>query len=343
MSGTSLDGLDLAYCIFNEVDGHWSFSIERAETIPYSQQWKNRLTGLMQATKEEILSADIDLGEYIGEAVKGFIAKHGLKIDFVASHGHTIYHEPERKLTLQIGHGARISSINGLTVIYDFRSKDVSMGGQGAPLVPVGDRMLFGKYGYCLNLGGIANVSFEAQGRRTAFDICPANMVLNRLAEENGQAFDDHGAMAKEGHLIPGMLKQLESLSYYQLSGPRSLGREWVEENIFPILTAYKDHGTQQLLATFTEHIACRVSDVIPYKGKSMLVTGGGAYNDYLMSRLQHHCDARIEVPGNTLVEYKEAMIFAFLGLLRLKGINNVLGSVTGAGKDHCSGKVIYP
>jgi len=341
MSGTSLDGLDLAYCTFNIKEGHWTYSIDKAETIPYIHEWKARLRMLHEADKETIDAADHELGDYIGHLVCKFIRQDKLNVDFIASHGHTVLHDPSAGLTLQIGSGERIADHCGFTVVNDFRSQDVKMGGQGAPLVPIGDQLLFTEFEYCLNIGGIANISHEKDGERIAFDICPANMVLNMLAEQAGMPFDDKGRMAKEGRIIKDLLDKLESNPYYKLIGPRSLGREWVEEHIFPLLKLYTDHSINDLLATFTEHIALRISAIAQGKGSSMLITGGGAFNEFLISRIKQLSDVNIHLPENLIIEYKEAMIFAFLGMLRLKGINNVLGAVTGAGKDHCSGVII--
>ncbi len=343
MSGTSHDGLDLAYCIFSQQAEQWSFRILKAETIPYTKAWKERLLMLHKIPEDEIRMADMELGAYIGQQLKRFITEHELEVDFIGSHGHTVFHKPERKLTLQIGNGKQIAEHCGITVVNDFRSSDVNMGGQGAPLVPIGDRLLFEEYEYCLNLGGIANISFEEQGMRVAFDICPANMVLNMLAEQLGTPYDDKGALAEEGKLIPDLLAQLELLEYYQISGPRSLGREWVEKEIFPLLKTYAQFSVPDLLATFTEHIAMRIGAVLKVAGKQMLVTGGGAYNNYLISRLQCNCPVDIILPEEIIIDYKEAMIFALLGLLRIKEINNVLGSVTGAPNDHCAGEIIHP
>ncbi len=341
MSGTSHDGLDLAHCTFRNDGESWFFEITHAETIAYDAEWKSNLLSLPQANSDTINKADHALGEYIGISVDNFIRKHKLKPDFIASHGHTIFHEPSRKLTLQIGNGQMISSICRLPVVNDFRSRDVGMGGQGAPLVPLGDLLLFPDYDYCLNLGGIANISYDKEGERIAFDICPVNMVLNYLAEKAGKPYDNKGQMAAKGSIVPSLWEELEGLPFYAISGPRSLGREWVSENVFPLIKCFEYHSKQDLLATFTEHVAQRISAVLPYNaGRIMLITGGGAYNEFLVNRIKYHCDLQIVIPDRLLIEYKEAMIFAFLGLLRLERINNVLGSVTGAGKDHCAGTV---
>ncbi len=343
MSGTSHDGLDIAYCQFTEVEGKWSFKILKAETIPYSQEWKNRLLALPEAEENAIREADLALGDYIGKTVKTFIDANGINTDFVASHGHTIFHQPSRGITLQIGNGNSIAAHCGTKVINNFRTEDVALGGQGAPLVPLGDQLLFAQYDYCINIGGIANISYESEGKRIAFDICPANMVLNYLAGKRGKDYDDGGKMASKGKVIEKALVQMESLPYYSLTGPRSLGREWVIENILPLMEAYADWPIEDQLATFTEHIALRISSILNNTTETILVSGGGVYNSYLIERIKSLCKAEIIVPAPSIIDYKEAMIFAFLGLLRLKGINNVLGSVTGSGMDHCAGKVFNP
>ena len=342
MSGTSHDGLDIACCRFEDLHGEWKYKIDSAGTIPYPDAWRSRLIDLIDADDEAIKAADLELGTYIGEAVNSFIASNNIKATFIGSHGHTIFHQPNKGLTLQIGDGRQIAKLTGLTVISDFRSQDVAMGGQGAPLVPLGDRLLFSHYDYCLNLGGISNISFESRGERVAFDICPVNMVLDHLASRLGKKYDDKGMMAARGSLMPAMLRELEALGFYHSEGPKSLGREWVVSNIFPILEKYNLYPESDLLSTFTEHIALRISSCVNEgAGKNMLVTGGGAYNDHLIERMRELCATNIILPEPLLIEYKEAMVFAFLGLLRLRGKVNVLGSVTGAGKDHSSGRII--
>lgn len=342
MSGTSHDGLDIAYCLFSENTEKWDFEIQKAITLPYSTEWKERLLSLPDADQAEIQKADEDLGKYFGKKVKTFLEEHNLTPGFVASHGHTVFHEPDKGITLQIGKGEHISRECGVKVINDFRSEDVAMGGQGAPLVPVGDHYLFPEYDCCLNIGGIANISYASKGKRIAYDICPANMVLNRLAMEMGQEYDENGFNASRGEVMGNLLAELESIPYYQKKGARSLGREWVHENIFPILDNYSSLAVEDRLASVTQHIAMRIGDVIrESKGEQVLATGGGAYNLFLLSRLVEYSGANISRHSNELVEYKEAMIFAFLGLLRLKGINNVFASVTGAPHDHCAGRII--
>lgn len=298
---------------------------------------------LPKASPALIRDADLEMGGFIGKAIRDFIGEYGLSPGFVASHGHTVFHDPAAGITLQIGNGEEIARNCGLMVINDFRSQDVRFGGQGAPLVPVGDKLLFGQYDACLNLGGIANISYEDSGRRIAFDICPANMLLNMLAGRAGKAYDERGTMAKRGSVIAELLEELESLPYYAKTGARSLGREWVEGAVFPLIDKYGNCSIPDLLATSTEHIAKRIGSAFSQHGKKMLVTGGGAHNDHLVSRIRHCSAAVTTLPDPLIIDYKEAMVFAFLGLLRLKEINNVLASVTGAKHDHCAGRIHYP
>lgn len=341
MSGTSHDGLDMAHCSFWQADGRWMFSINKAETKPYSLAWKQRLLALTQADTQAIARADLELGQYFGITAKAFIRKYDLNTDFIASHGHTIFHRPDQGLTLQIGEGKALAQASGLMVINDFRSSDVKLGGQGAPLVPVGDRLLFPQYDLCLNIGGIANISYEEGKERRAFDICPANMVFNHLASLRGRPYDDRGRMAASGKPIPGLLQQLESLPYYSLKGPRSLGREWVDANIFPLVNSYRrPHNIADIMATVAEHAAKRIGHTLGSAGKKVLITGGGAYNSHLLDRIGIYSKAEQIVPALQLVDFKEALIFAFLGVLRHKGLPNVLGSVTGSGTDHCAGTI---
>ena len=196
MSGTSLDGVDIAYCTFSNSEDHWKYDLVHAETIPYSLSWKNRLSSVEKGTAFEFASTDIEYGQLLGKLTMDFITKHNLSPDFISSHGHTIYHQPLKKITYQIGKGSSIASKTGYPVICDFRSLDVALDGQGAPLVPIGDRRLFSEFDFCLNLGGFANISYENQGERTAFDICPVNIVLNYLAGRVGKSFDPSGEMA---------------------------------------------------------------------------------------------------------------------------------------------------
>ena len=341
MSGSSLDGLDIALVQFSSHEGHYSYHIENAETLPYSEYWHDQLAEAFLQKPEALAPLDKDYGAYLGLQVKTFVEKHGVKPDFVASHGHTVFHKPEQRYTLQIGDGQALADACGLTVVNDFRSEDVSKGGQGAPLVPIGDRLLFSDYEICLNIGGIANVSYELDGRRIAYDLCIANQALNWLAQQEGLSYDKDGLLAQKGHIDSSLLEALNSNGFYQQTPPKSLGREFFETFQKSLLEAY---STCDALATFTEHIAIQIAHAIePLPQGRMLVTGGGAHNRHLIKRLQHHTHHQVVVPDSQTVNYKEALIFALLGLLRLEGRTNVLCSVTGAPNDSCSGKIWHP
>ncbi len=340
MSGTSLDGLDIVYCKFwKNKKNTLEFQIISAHTYPYPTSLKDQLqSAYSQPNSVEELHKTY--GKYLGEKVNTFIEEyHVEKIKFIASHGHTIFHQPKSGLTLQIGDGQQIADITHLPVVFDFRTQDVALGGQGAPLVPMGDLLLFSQYDACLNLGGFSNISFQEDGRRIAFDIGPVNIVLNHYVEKLGLNFDDKGKIACSGTLIPSLFKALNSLKYYEEKPPKSLGKEWVDENIIPLIS--ETHNVQDVLHTFTQHIGFQINIVFEkYHLKKILITGGGAYNDYLVSLLPSD---RIILPQNQLIDYKEALLFALLGHLKLQNEHNILSSVTGASRDHCSGSIAYP
>jgi len=340
MSGTSLDGLDIAYCSFSEQNGVWRYEIAAANCVCYDDHWRDRLSTAHELTGLELTALDTDLGRFIAQQITLFLEERSLPApDLIASHGHTVFHAPERGYSLQLGCGAQIAALTGITTVNDFRSMDVALGGQGAPLVPIGDKMLFGQYGACLNLGGFSNISFEKDGERMAMDICPVNIMLNPLAQKLGHTFDRGGALAEQGQLLPELLLNLNALDIYQADKRPSLSREWTEAVIWPLLPA--DADPRDLLRTLIEHAAQQMSRVLNSTGaKDVMVTGGGAYNNFLLQRLTARCQARPVLPDAILIEFKEALLFALLGVLRVRGEANVLRSVTGAIRDSCSGAV---
>jgi anhydro-N-acetylmuramic acid kinase len=338
MSGTSLDGVDLVACTFTLEDGKWSFTKDAAETCSYSDEWLDTLKSLHLQPSAKVFEVDAALGRYYADLINNFIRKNQLQPDLIASHGHTLFHQPSKNFTTQIGSGAHISAITGYNTVCDFRSMDVALGGQGAPLVPVGDHYLFSEHEACLNLGGIANISMISEdGRRVAFDICPVNMALNELALRSGKAYDEDGKMARSGNIIPDLLQQLNALSFYQQKGPKSLGREWYEQS-FKI---HLQHGTiEDLSRTVVEHIAHQhqaVFSTISQQGK-ILVTGGGAFHRFLLERMHAISNRNLQVPEKELVNFKEAIVFAFLGTLNYLGRVNVFDSATGSKKQHIGG-----
>ena len=341
MSGTSLDGIDICYARF-DYKSSYSFNILKATTYKYSDSWKLKLRTAFTRDENYLNNLDIEYGIYIGELVNQFRLDNTIaKIDFIASHGHTIFHKPEEGYTLQIGSGQAIADTTQLKVICDFRIQDVKLGGQGAPLVPIGDKFLFNNYDYCLNLGGFANISFNDGDRRIAFDICPVNIVLNYYANKLDLEFDDKGELTSSGKIHKELFDHLNALEFYNKSYPKSLGLEWVVELVYPLIDSYKLE-TKDILRTFTEHVAYQISKIV-HINSSILVTGGGAFNDFLIERIKFYLKQQIPLPPNELIDFKEALIFAFLGLLRFENQVNCLKSVTGAEKDHSSGKIFDP
>lgn len=343
MSGTSLDGVDLAHCTFTGDGSDYSFSLGACETIPYPAFWIERLKKLPSSTALDYAETHAAYGRYLGELTRNFIRKYQLETDFVASHGHTIFHNPVKKYTSQIGEGAAIAAECGLPVVCDFRTGDVAAGGQGAPLVPIGDELLFAEYDYCLNLGGFANISMQNKGKRVAYDISPANIILNHIAHLEGKAFDENGRMASAGRIDNDLLDILNSLNYYKTPPPKSLGREWIEKEILPLL-GLANISHQDILSTFCEHIAIQVAACFPSdKHKQMLVTGGGAFNTFLIDRIAAHTSVELIIPDPDIINFKEALVFAFLGLLRMQEKPNCLASVTGATHNVSGGSVFLP
>lgn len=340
MSGTSLDGIDLAEINFTKSET-WQFQILKATTVPYTEEWLCKLKSLTQKSKKDLQQIDLDYTDYLADVIAAFIKKNNIKnIDAVCSHGHTALHQPEQKLTYQIGNLQELVKKINQNVVCDFRVQDVEFGGQGAPLVPIGDELLFSEYNYCINLGGFANVSTKIKNQRIAFDICPVNIVLNKYVQILGFDYDDKGYLASQGKINQQLLEQLNALDFYKKSYPKSLGLEWVEQQIFPLIDEY-DLTIKDILRTMVEHVAQQIEKVISKKvNVSVLLTGGGTYNDFLVERIKALTNNKIVIPSAELIEFKEALIFGFLGVLKLREENNCLASVTGANKDHSSGKI---
>ncbi len=339
MSGTSLDGLDICYVDFSFDGKNWMYSIVNAISEPYPEEIKRKLAEAQEMNAFDYALFNSDYGLYLGSRVKTFMDKYGATPDIIASHGHTIFHQPSRRFTAQIGSGASIAAESGVDCVCDFRTTDVALYGQGAPLVPIGDRTLFANYDYCLNIGGFSNISFSQGGKRVAYDISPVNYLLNHYTRLIGKEYDEDGKMARNGNVCNNLFQRLNQLDYYEQKGPKSLGREWVEEEIFPLINQYS-LSTEDILATIVEHAAYQVGKNV-ISGK-VLVTGGGAFNKFLVERLRSNaknCD--FVVPDILTVNFKEALIFAFLGALYYFDMPNCLSSVTGAKYD-CIGGAMY-
>lgn len=335
MSGTSLDGLDICFVDF-KYDGKWHYQILKADSVDYPAELRDKLNNAQTMTALEYARLHSDYGLYIGEQVKAFIDRNNVTPDLIASHGQTIFHQPSVKFTGQIGSGAGIAAVTGVDTVCDFRTTDVALGGQGAPLVPVGDRNLFPDFDYCLNLGGFSNISYDCGEKRIAYDISPVNYVLNHYMRGIGKEYDKDGETARSGKVDEALLQKLNDLDFYHKSGPKSLGREWVESEVFPLLES-SGLSLADKLCTFVEHSAQQIA--LNVEGGKVLVTGGGALNKYLVERMQANTpEAEYVVPDKLTVNFKEALIFAFLGALYMCDMPNCLSSVTGAQYDNIGG-----
>ncbi|MBO4232313.1 MAG: anhydro-N-acetylmuramic acid kinase, partial [Bacteroidales bacterium] len=338
MSGTSLDGLDIALCGFSCRDDKWEHVIYKAVTVQYPHPLRQKLENAMTLSGFELTALDVELGEFFALSVNEFLRDVPERPEIISSHGHTVFHIPAQGITKQIGSGAVIAAKTRIDTICDFRTVDVALGGQGAPLVPIGDELLFPQYGICLNLGGFSNLSFRSGKRRIAYDIAPNNMAINYLTNQIGVEYDKDGNIARENKTDENLLSKLNALDYYKLEPPKSLGKEWFEQVFKPILDeSVLPVGVK--IATVTSHIVRQLAnDLNKIEADNVLVTGGGAKNKFLIDSLQNLTDKKIVIPDTLTVDYKEALIFAFLGVLRRAGVPNCLKSVTGAACDSIGG-----
>lgn len=340
MSGTSMDGLDICLCEFK--DNGDDFHIIDAVTLPYPARITDLILEAYHTPLDLIKDLDKTYTAWLGETLKGVMRDRQWVVDLVAGHGHTIFHEPNRGITYQIGNLPLLCTLVERPVVCNFRPPDVALGGQGAPLVPVGDAQLFGQYAFCLNLGGFANISFDDEGNRRAYDLGPCNLVLNNLSMQVGMEYDRDGLLARSGYILPDLLEALNALPYFSLPPPKSLGREWVESEVFPLLDHFHGAPVQNLLCTCVEWIAHFIGRDMTQTGQ-VLISGGGAFNTFLVERIRAKTGLQVIIPDKLIISYKEALIFAYLGWLRWHNKINVLASVTGARKDHSSGMVYVP
>ena len=344
MSGSSLDGVDLCYAEFYFIDGRWTYNNCITETIAYSPLWVSKLQEAGDQSAEEFYKTHVEYGCLLAVFVNEFISANKLIPQLISSHGHTIFHQPQFKITCQIGDGASIYANTGIPTITDFRSVDMALGGQGAPLVPVGERDLFEDYGMFLNLGGIANISvFDKVQKIMAYDIAPCNMPLNILCEKYlDRAYDKDGEISSAGKLHKELFEALNALHYFKLDPPKSLGREFIVREYLPLIETFPI-SIEDKLFTITEHIIGAISNAINEhspgsRKQNILATGGGVYNKFLMKRLEEKSRIDISKPASTIIEFKEALIFAYLGVLRITGQVNALSSVTHASRDSIGG-----
>lgn len=342
MSGTSLDGVDLAHVEFFYKNNKWNFNLKSCETVSYDDLWVKKLKEGLFYNEKELIQLNEDYTNLLATIITSFISKNTIEsLDAVCSHGHTIKHEPQNNYTLQIGNLPKIAKLINQKVVCDFRVQDVNLGGQGAPLVPIGDKLLFAQYDYCLNLGGFSNISFDNEkNERIAYDISPVNTVLNYYANKLGFDYDDAGKIAASGTVNQNLLNELNQNAFYSNKYPKSLGIEFVNKEVFPVINQYKI-DSKDILATYTSHIGFQISKNITKKNTKILITGGGSYNLFLIKNIQQfNTNINLYIPEKKIIEFKEAIIFGFLGVLKLENQINVLCSVTGASKNHSTGVI---
>lgn len=338
MSGTSLDGIDVCLSNFSYNNKGWKFLIRKAETIYYDNFWITKLQDAHNLSKHKLEELDLEYTSYLSEIILHFISKNQINdIDFISSHGHTIFHEPNKNITYQIGNRVELNQLTKIPVVCDFRVQDVRLGGQGAPLVPVGDLLLFKEYTHCINLGGFSNISVKSNNNIIAYDICPVNIVLNKYSRLIGHDYDSSGKISQSGKINNDLLNSLNEISFYNLEHPKSLGVEWLENKLFPIIDSF-EISIEDILRTVVEHIAIQISIHLKGNNLKILATGGGVKNKFLMHRIKKVSKQSFETISEDITDFKEALIFGFLGVLKIRNENNCLKSVTGAYKDHSSG-----
>lgn len=349
MSGSSLDGLDLAYCEFTLENEQVTWNLLIAETLPFSEMWQSRLAHLPFQNASVYAKTHIYLGYYFAELCNAFINKHQIQIDFIASHGHTIFHDPEKRYSAQIGDGAAIAAMTGIRTIDNFRTQDIALGGQGAPIAPIADRYLFKGYDFYLNLGGIVNISCNANDRFIAFDISGANQVLNRLAGEMALPYDAGGQLAASGQLLDDLFEKSNAPVFLKNPYPKSLSNQWVQETLVALFMDYEG-SIPDRLCTMVHHIAYQIQQSVreiirrekmQTRDYRMIATGGGALNNFLMKTISgYNSNIQMTIPDRKMIEFKEAAMIALMGVLRVEGIPNTISSVTGASSDTISGAI---
>ena len=352
MSGSSLDGLDIVYTELDDSGGKWQYEIKTAACIAYTSEWQTKLQNAGSLNAYEYLLLHTAYGRWIGDQVNEFIAANHLhhKVQLIASHGHTVFHAPQLHMTAQLGDGATIAAVTGINTVSDLRAMDVALGGQGAPIVPMGEKLLLKDYTYCLNIGGIANISCKNSNDYIAFDVCPANRVLNLLSNTEGKPFDDGGAIAKSGSVNTALLTQLNNLDYYKQNYPKSLANDFGTDVVFPLIESFQLSATDAL-RTYTEHITQQLVYAVnnlrqtstAEQTSKLLVTGGGAFNTFLVERITDALkpfNIEVVIPNSDLINYKEALIMALLGVLRWREEDTLMRSVTGALRNSIGGAV---
>jgi len=353
MSGSSLDGLDIAWCRFR-IDPEspslvLEWELKAAGTLAMPMEWKKRLRELPEGSARDLAIAHAELGSLWGEQCRDFMKRHACRVGFIASHGHTVFHWPHLGVSAQIGSGAALAARTGIPVVCDFRTSDVALGGQGAPFAPLADRFLFPGYDYYLNIGGIANISFQKEGKWTAFDVGPANQIFNELAGEAGMEYDRGGQIASRGRVNEALFDAVNRLPYFSQAPPKSLDNGWITREVKPLYADVKI-PLEDRMRTAVEQLAWQTARAISQwaperqSPSRLFASGGGAYNGFLIARLNWHISrsgaAEVFLPEKEIIEYKEALLIALMGAFRLAGITNCMADVTGAARDSVGGTV---
>ncbi len=349
MSGSSLDGLDIAICQFNKTSEKLNWELIKYHTFPFSNELKGRLKNIREASIDEILTVDNMIAKFTASCVAEIGQNVLTPIDYISSHGHTVLHHPQEGYSLQVGNGGTIAAISGIPTICDFRMNDIALGGQGAPIAPIAEKYLFAEHRFFLNLGGIANISIHEGDKILAYDVCPCNQVLNRLANELGLVYDPEGYNARMGKVNDRLLSQWNNMKYFKIQGPKSLDNNWIKKRFYKKIEdleiSVRDAlrtSTEFMAQTIAEHI--RVNRLAGAKN-SIFITGGGAHNDFLMQLIDEYTsvDVAIHKPKKEIVDMKEAILMCLMGFLRAQKVANNIPSVTGASKETIGGALYLP
>lgn len=349
MSGSSMDGLDIAFAEFQETSGKWNYEIKAAACYPYDEEWILRLKNAISLKALDYQLLHVAYGHHLGKLVNKFIQEHSLEhqVQLISSHGHTTFHVPSEKMTHQLGDGAAIAAVTGINTVSDLRSMDMARRGHGAPIVPIGEKLLLGDYPIFLNLGGIANISFNNPEKYIAFDVCPANRVLNMFAAEKNKSFDEGGRIASSGQVDEKLLSILNGLEYYALPYPKSLSNDFGTDVVYTLIRN-KKLRPEDALRTYVEHVAVQIRNAIAaspveISNSKILLTGGGAHNEFLVGRISsilREFNVEAVVPDKNIIDFKEAVVMGLIGVLRWREETNIFSSVTGASADSISGAV---
>lgn len=352
MSGSSLDGIDLAYCRFTTgTDLQFDWELILGETMPLPENWQARLAHLPTQNAVTFAKTHVYFGHFLAKTVNQFVEQHQItQLDFISSHGHTIFHNPDKRYTTQIGCGSAIAALTGYPVINDFRMQDIAINGEGTPIAPAADRYLYSDYDFCLNIGGIANITSQIQEDPIAFDISPANQLLNYLSGQLGFAFDNDGQIAASGNLLPELLQLLQGYPYYKSPPPKSISNEWIVSELLPILASF-EASIEDKLHTVTQFIAIEVSNSLirltqdsSHAEYRLMLSGGGSKNKYLIesikSCLSGQLNIELIVPSTETIDFKEAILMGLMGVLRVLNVPNCFSTVTGARFDTIGGAI---